>query len=522
MFGFLRYRVVFPVLCAALLIGAAAATDITSRIRGILLEGGGANFDTRSLDLPQLRDFYRARDYKPVWAGAAEDRHNAQIALDALSRADDEGLDPERYHVEEIRLRQKAMTVEGAAEYDLLLSDGMLRFIRDLRAGRGELRQIDRDVDLPVEAFNGPHALDGALRDGHLAEFLATLPPPDPAYAGLKRALARYRRIASEGDWPKIWDPVTDPLDVATAQTALLRKRLSFEIPLAGDPASDLKWALEEFQRRHGLDPDGRAGKRTLDALNIPAAERADEIAANMERWRWLPRDLGRRYIAVNAADATLVVVKDGHVVLQSKVIVGKPSTRTALFSANVIGITVNPEWNVPAPIARKEILPKARRDPAYLSRNHIVVDASGRLRQLPGSDNALGQLKLEMPNRFNAYLHDTPARSLFARDERHLSHGCIRVEQIQPLASFALTDDAMRGLEQLRAKIGSGENARISLDNPLPVFVLYWTVVANDDGSVDFFPDVYGRDQRLLAALAGKPVIGRVTMNSGDGCRKA
>ncbi|HWA88739.1 MAG TPA: L,D-transpeptidase family protein [Rhizomicrobium sp.] len=519
--GFLRYRTMFLILCAVALMGASAA-DVTSRIRGILLQGGGANFDTRTLDLPLLRGYYATRGYAPVWSGTPAAQDDARIALEALTEADADGLDPEHYHVAEIRMRLKAATAEATAQCDLLLSDGVFRFIRDLYEGRIELRELDRDVALPARAIDAPKVLDDALRNGRFAELLATLSPTHPAYGNLKRALARYRKVASDGGWPRIWDPVTDPLDTATPQTDLLRKRLSFEDARAAGPATDLKAAVEEFQRHHGLDADGRVGRRTLEALNVPASQRADEIAANMERWRWLPRDLGRRYIAVNAADATLAVVVDGRVVLNSKVIVGKPSNRTAIFSASVIGITFNPAWNIPAPIARKEILPKARRDPGYLGENHIVSDASGVLRQLPGEDNALGLLKLEMPNRFNAYLHDTPARTLFARSERHLSHGCIRVEQIRPLASFVLTGDAAQGLQEIQSDIAGGASKRISLDNPMPVFVLYWTAVASEDGSVDFFPDVYGRDQRLLAALAGKPVIGRVTMNSGFECRKA
>jgi murein L,D-transpeptidase YcbB/YkuD len=473
-----------------------------------LTEGTGANFDARELDLPQLREFYARRSYQPAWSGSTEAVRDAKAALDALARAGNDGLDPAAYHWSEIRLRQGAATGEGNAQFEILLTDGVLRYARDLRSGRPALARLDRDVELPGKAFNFPQALDEALRSGRLAELLGALAPPQPAYGRLKGALQRYRKIVQGGGWPQVWD---------AADTGQLNQRLAVE---NGVEPSDLPSALVEFQRRHGLEPDGRLGKKTLQALNVPAAVRVETIAANMERWRWLPRDLGHRYVMVNAADATLVVVEDGHVVLRSKVIVGKPSSRTAIFSASITAITVNPEWNIPAPIARNEILPKARRNPAYLGNNHIVIDPSGRLRQLPGPDNALGLLKMEMANRFNEYLHDTPSRSLFTRDERHLSHGCIRVEQIQPLASFALTGDAVGGLQQIQAEIGPGVNKRISLDNPLPVFVVYWTVIVNDDGSVDFLPDVYGRDQRLLAAVAGKPLLGRVTLNAGE-CRK-
>jgi len=501
---------------------SAQPVEVAGRIHEILDKSGSANFDTRDLDLPALRQFYASRAYQPAWTGSDAAEHDGKSALTLLEHADDEGLELDTYHVREIHLRFHVKTAEATAEYDLLLTDGLLQFIRDLRVGRPQLRKLDRDVGLPVEAFSPVVELDTALRGDRLEKFLASLSPPHPEYIRLKQGLTRYRRIVAAGDWPTI-SGTPGELSGATAQGDMLRKRLAFEDgTLVANPQGDMQAAIEDFQRHHGLDADGRIGNKTLRALNEPASARAAEIALNMERWRWVPRDFGSRYIAVNAADATLVVVDDGKIVLSSKVIVGKPATRTAIFTATITDITVNPYWNIPAPIARNEILPKARRNPAYMSNNHIVIDSSGMLRQLPGPDNSLGQLKMEMPNRFNAYLHDTPARALFAAKERHLSHGCIRVEKIQPLASFALTGDAERGIEDLQSAISSNVNKRISLDSPLPVFVLYWTAFANEDGTVEFRPDVYGRDQRLLAALAGRRLIGRVTMNSDTECRKA
>ena len=508
--------------CAVLLaLGAASAADLSGPIRQILVEGNRANFDMRDLDLPALQEFYAARQFEPAWTGSPDAERNARIALDALAHAEDEGLQPGRYRLQEIVLRQHAATAEAQAQYDLMLTGGVLRFIADSREGQPDLRALDRDVELPPQDFDVPHALLDALSSGHLAEFLAMLDPPHAAFARLKHALARYRKIAAQGDWPQIWDAVPELKKISPQQAELLRRRLAYEdARVAADPAMDMKAAVEDFQNRHGIEADGRVGKKTLAELNIPASQRADQIAANMERWRWLPRDLGRRYVMVNAADTTLVAVDNGQIVLRSKIIAGKPGNRTAIFAATITGITFNPSWNIPAPIARNEILPKARRNPNYLAHNHIVFDPDGTLRQLPGSDNALGYLKLEMQNRFNEYLHDTSSRALFARTERHLSHGCMRVEQIRPLASFAMTGDPASDLDKIAAEISDGATKRISLDNPVPVFVLYWTAMAQEDGSVDFVPDVYGRDQRLLAALAGKAAIGRVTMNFGDACR--
>jgi len=517
------FRLFLPLACLLLLAGAAPSLDTAARIENLLVKGASANFDMRDLDLAALRDFYGSRSYQAVWTAGGAPTREAELALMALEHAGEDGLDPASYHVNEIRMRRRATTAEGGAEFELLLTDGLLRFARDLRSGRSLLRTLDRDVELPAQPFDPSRALNDALNSGRLPEFLETLAPPHLAYDRLKRALARYQRIADAGGWEPIQEPMLDSLDIESPQTSRLAKRLSIEdAGLTADPTQDPKAALQEFQQHHGLEADGRLGQKTMEALNVPASARIDAIEANMERWRWLPRDLGRRYILVNAADATLEVVDGGHVVLKSKVIVGKPSTRTAIFTANITAVTFNPDWKIPAPIARNEILPKARRNPNYLSKNHIVIGPSGALRQLPGPDNALGLLKMEMPNRFDEYLHDTPARTLFARPERHLSHGCMRVEQIQKLASFAMTGDPEKGLSDIQAAIAEGANKRVSLEAALPVFVIYWTVVANEDGSVDFLRDVYGRDQRLLTSLAGKRLIGRVTMNTVSECSKA
>jgi murein L,D-transpeptidase YcbB/YkuD len=283
--------------------------------------------------------------------------------------------------------------------------------------------------------------------------------------------------------------------------------------------------------------PGYAALKAALARETDPA--RREILAANMERWRWLPARLEADRIEVNAATAELEMWLGGRPVLSSRVIVGKPQTRTPILRAEGAGVTVNPAWTVPRSIAAKEFLPKLKRNAAWLKSQDMVLlngpagDPHGltvnwraipagsfpyQVRQAPGAKNPLGQVKLELPNRFNVYLHDTPGKAAFARSSRALSHGCIRVEQILPLAAYALaaSPDAMI---DIRAAIGQGQTRTLPLQRKLPVYILYWTAYAGADGRVRFAEDLYGRDRRMIAAMRRQSV--RIAAIEA-GCRKA
>ncbi len=472
------------------------------------------------LDLETLRKFYRERNYRPAWTPDPAARNSATIAIAALEHSDEDALDPPDYRLDAIRSRRNASSAAASAEFDLLLTDAILSYMHDLRIGRVQPAAVDTDIQLPSIEFDTVAALSDALASGTMQALAAELAPPHKEYEYLKAALARYRAIDRNGGWPPIEGAPVAKLTVYDPRLDVLRRRLAVEDAALGertrdDPAEELTEALKRFQARNGLEANGRLGKQTLAALNLSAAQRVSQIVANMERWRWLPHAFEQTYIEVNAADATLRAVDHGNVVLNSRIVAGKPLTPTPIFAAEITTLTINPYWNIPAPIARNEILPKERRYPGYLESQHILFDGpNGTLRQQPGADNSLGRVKLEMPNRFNAYLHDTPARALFAHTDRHFSHGCMRVEQILPLASWVLTGDASAALDRISAAIAEGNNQQISLDRPLPVYVLYWTAIANRDGTVETRPDVYGRDKKLLAALAGQHTVGRSATN--------
>ncbi|MFY9826312.1 MAG: L,D-transpeptidase family protein, partial [Thermoanaerobaculia bacterium] len=320
---------------------------------------------------------------------------------------------------------------------------------------------------------------------------------------------------------------------------AALRARLASSGDLGGlatGPAADrydeaVAAAVSHFQSRHGLEPTGKVGNDTLAELNVPAEARVRQIAANLERWRWMPASLGDRYIQVNIPDFHLDVVEDGQVPLSMRVIVGKPKSHTPNFSGRMTYLELNPNWNLPDDIAANEIAPKLATDPGYLASHDMelirgwggkeevadpaTVDLAKlgkgspyRVRQRPGADNSLGQVKFMFPNPFDVYLHGTPSRSLFARTVRSFSHGCVRLEKPEELAAYLLKDDPKWSLEAIQSAIASGEHQTLSLRKPLPVYILYWTAWVDPDGTVELRRDLYGHDAAVAQALAHEPPV--------------
>lgn len=440
-------------------------------------------------DREVLRTFYARRELRPAWTPNA---HASLLrALDALA---EEGLEPRRYH------RETLVRVTDDAERDVLAGDAFFTAARHVSQGVTDPQFVRPSWCGPPARIDFAALLQAAIDDDTVEETLARLAPRHEGYVRLRHVLASYRELAARGGWNVVPPGPSLRLGDIDARVVDLRRRLysSNDSPQF-DAALDA--LVRHFQSHHGIEADGVVGPETLRELNVSAEARVQQIAANMERWRWMPDHLGASCILVNIAAFRLDVIEGDRSVLSMKTVVGKEYTRTPFFAAQVVEVIANPWWNVPDSIATKELWPKQRRDASYFAREHMVV-TRGRIRQRPGPWNALGRLKFNMPNPFNVYLHDTPSKQLFARSFRAFSHGCIRLERPLDLAVHLLRDQPQWGAAAIEAEIAKGSERAIRLTSPQPVYVLYWTALVADDGHVEFHRDHYERDAALAAAL--------------------
>lgn len=500
--AWLALLAVAPAAAAGRDAATAVADDVAALERGERVEAFGAAI--RGSDV--LAEFYRRRSFRPAWADSAA----IGEAVAALEQSTTHGLDPADYRLPAIRAARVG-DADSAARVDLLVTSSLLELALDLRYGRVPASAFPRD-SLRSRPLTGPDPvadLEQAVDTGRLGEWLASLEPQTPFYDRLRQALAEYRRLADAGGWPLVeTGPSLKPGD-RDPRLAVLRERLAVtgDLPKTGAAAATELYddatveGVKAFQARHGLDPDGVLGKQTVAAMRVTAPARVDQIRATLERARWFLRDLPERYVMVNAAGFRVLLIEDGQVKWRARAIVGRPLTSTPMFRAEMRSVLLNPTWTVPTSIVRGEFLPEIRKDPHYLARKHISV-VDGQYVQAAGKDNALGRIKLNLPNPHSVYLHDTPSRSLFSSTTRAFSHGCVRVENPVQLAALAL-DDPQWSLEALEAEIDKGKTRSIALKKPLTVFVLYWSATAAREGRVEFFPDLYGRDEEVLRGLA-------------------
>ncbi len=495
----------------------------------------------------EVRDFYRRRGFQPVWLGPKGPLPQARELVTAIGPAGREGIDPRRYgadrleelldQAEKTRSLDAPETQQRLADLDLTLTYTFMTLAQHLAVGRERPSEVDVEWYREARRIDLDKLLAKMLEQpGNLDRALLGLVPSQPEYGRLRDALAQLREIARSGGWPTVPEEALHAKKgrFEPAVAAALRARLAASGDLAQSeaPLADgaLAQAIAHFQSRHGLDPTGTMDAGTLEAMNVPVEGRIRQITDNMERWRWMPRDLGDRYIKVNVPDFRLEVVEGGRVVHAQRVVVGKEQSRTPSFSGRMTYLVLNPTWNIPEKIAREEVMPAVARNPDYLASKGIevvrgwdedaevldpaeisevgVAGSDVRLRARSGEDNPLGKIKFMFPNRFDVYLHDTPADHLFAREERDFSHGCVRLEKPFELASYLLRDDSSQRPEKLQQEIATGETRSVRLPRPIPVHILYWTAWVSDDGQIQFRKDIYGHDETLDEALRAEPPI--------------
>jgi murein L,D-transpeptidase YcbB/YkuD len=478
---------------------------------------------------------YQLYGQNPLWL-ASDGLHKTRTKAltDAILAANNDGMRMEDYPIGPLAqaiatLKQtKTPSADQLADADVLLTASYVALGEDLMTGQIDPRTVQQAWHVNPEEENVDSALVRNLRYEHLDRALATMRPTEDDYLGLSKELQRWRVIVAKGGWQPVPAPSGNVKPGSSASPALLtalRARLAAEgFTVAGDSAQPkasattydrgLAGAVAAFQTRHSINVDSALGKETVDALNVPASYRLAQIAANMERYRWLPRSFGSRYIFVNVPAFHLEAYDSGQKVLEMKVIVGQEyeDKATPVFADSMETVVFRPYWNVPPTIAAKEIFPKGE---AYMASNNMEVYNEGgqrAVRQRPGPKNALGFVKFLFPNDFNIYLHDTPNHELFNKDVRAFSHGCIRLEKPDELAQWVLGWPADKVEHAMR---DGPDNSAVKIPHKIPVFITYFTTFINN-GQLYFGNDLYNRDDKLVprvmpGAMPSKEVVDAV-----------
>jgi murein L,D-transpeptidase YcbB/YkuD len=446
---------------------------------------------------------------------------------DAILLANTDGMRMDDYPIGPLAqaiatLKQtKTPTADQLATADVLLTASYVALGEDLMTGQIDPGTMQQAWHVNPEEENVDSALVRNLRYEHLDQALGTLRPTDDDYAGLSKELQNWRAIVAKGGWqpvPAVSGNVKPGASASPAVLAAVRNRLAAEGIQATAGGSDsasatrvsasnsgtydheLAGAVAVFQQRHSINVDSALGKETIDAMNVPASYRLAQIAANMERYRWLPRTFGQRYIFVNVPAFRLEAYDSGQKALEMKVIVGQEyqDKATPVFADSMETVVFRPYWNVPPDIAAKEIFPKGS---AYMASNNMETFNQGGqtgVRQRPGPKNALGFVKFLFPNDFNIYLHDTPNHELFNKDVRAFSHGCIRLEKPDELAQWVLGWPADKVQQAMR---DGPDDHSVKVPKKIPVFITYFTTYINN-GQLYFGNDLYNRDDKLVPAV--------------------
>jgi murein L,D-transpeptidase YcbB/YkuD len=502
------------------------------RIEGIRRSGQCVVEGDELAALKLITALYENNGFQPLWSRPGQ----ANALLVAIRDAWREGLNPDDYHYQILsRILESPDTspVDDVGR-ELLLSDAFFRLAYHYRFGRVDPEKlfIDWNFERGLDDLSPQALLNQAIEEDRVVETLQDLLPDGPYYRGLRNALATYRDMQTHGGWQQLPEgPLLKP-GMSHPQIAMLRQRLAAEGYGETDsgPADTMDPALEavlvDFQKRHGIDEDGRLGPATREALNTPIRQRIDQIRVNMERLRWVSHSLPEDFLLVDIAGYRVLLFEDYRLIWSSRAVVGRPYRKTPVFRAMMTYLVLNPSWTVPPTILRQDILPKLRQGTAVLQEKHLaIIDNNGRqvdpdsldlaklsagafpyqLRQPPGPANALGRIKFMFPNRYLVYLHDTPTKSLFDKTQRAFSSGCIRIDKPLELAEILLARNPGWTPQRLQAEIATQRTKTVTLHRPIPILIMYFTAESGEDGQIRFRPDLYDRDAQVLEALNRK-----------------
>jgi len=540
-------RVRFALRTAVLVVFLAcfSAGQQASDIQSLVTSGNldGMRWPNFSDYRTWLQKFYEPAAYAPAWVQGSQPASQVLPLIQVFKDAWKKGLDPEDYDAS--RWEERIRTLRGSpsgptvARFDVALTVCTMRYVSDLHIGRINPQHFKFGLSVEQKKYDLAELLrQRIMTASNIEAALDQVESPLGGYRRSEQALARYIELARNDDGEKLPD-VTKP--IAPGQPYAGVPRLTRLLRLVGDLPADaalpsdsqtyggaLVDAVKRFQRRHGLDDDGRLGSGTIKQMNVPLQDRVRQLQLTLERWRWLPSEFSAPPIIVNIPDFRLRVLDENNkVTMDMPVVVGKAMrTQTPVFTRDMTYVVLRPYWNVPPSILRSEIIPAIQRDRGYVARKNFEVATydgkvvtsgevsddvlaqlrAGKLmvRQKPGSANALGLVKLMFPNEYNVYLHSTPSQELFSRTRRDFSHGCIRVEKPAELAAWALRNNPGWTLERVQQAMQSGkDDATVSLTKKIPVFIVYGTALAYENGEVHFSDDIYGHDAQLAAALA-------------------
>jgi murein L,D-transpeptidase YcbB/YkuD len=539
----LEFVLVASVACALLISFAARAEDaapesetLQARIEQMRddpsFRVAGARFAAEAL----VGELYARRGFTRAWT-VPEARDDL---LRAINDSEADGLDPEDYLRSALTSARKASEAADASldaqiDYDLLQTEALVRLLYHVIFGKVDPKSFDPNWNFSRDANVGDPVVfvQGCIDSGELYARIEREKPQHEMYRNLKAELARMRAIAASGGWASVSGGPTLKAGARDPRVRELRARLAKTGELEADAPSDplvfdaaLAAALSSFQANHGLGADGALGPATLAALNVPVAAQVERLRVNLERGRWLLRDLGPTFVIVNVAGYEVYYLRDGKVVWSARAQVGKPYRKTPIFESMMTYLVLNPTWTVPPSILAQDILPAQRRDHSTLAKKQLeVIDHNGRavpassidwaratpknfpymLRQQPGPANALGRVKFMFPNAYAVYLHDTPSRGLFDKSERAFSSGCIRVENPLELAGLLLEGQKGWDRAAIDRALEEGKTRSITLARPVPVLLSYWTAWVGRTGVLQVRQDIYGRDAKVAAGLEAK-----------------